>query len=415
MQLSLKFQALACLALSSTALGAAERMRKETVAALYIASNDVHANSIVVHDIYQDGSIKYNKSYRTRGKGSANQITPQISDALRSEGSIVVHGNRLFHVNAGSNTIEMWDINPRDPTELTRVGEAMNTGGDFPASISVHPKTGMVCVANGGVRNGVQCFSQARSGLAKMPNTNRLLSFPQTTPPTYNDTLNSMSTALFSRDGSKLLVDVKGQAQQKNPGYLVAWDVNKDGSLSSCHETYPAPSKVGAINFGMSYFNDKEKYIVADPTVGAIVYDFSEGYGPMEYKAKNIRIPGQNTVCWASYASKSDTYFFSDFGAQIVFEMKIDSKTYESRLVNKFILPFTKTVNIDHRVVTIGDDQFLYQLAPFGSSLFVFDIQPHGRTKMIQSYNFSRPLRDDKVPFSQLSPQGIAYHLKKLY
>jgi hypothetical protein len=166
-----------------------------------------------------------------------------------------------------------------------------------------------------------------------------------------------MSTALFSRDGTKLLVDVKGLAQQKTPGFIAAWDVKEDGSLSTCHETYPAPSKVGAINFGMSYLNGREGYIVADPTVGAIVYDFSGGYGALEWNATNIKIPGQNTVCWASYAEKSDTYFFSDFGAQIVFEMKIDVNTYKSKLVNKFQLPFTKTVNIDHRVATIGKNQ----------------------------------------------------------
>jgi hypothetical protein len=56
--------------------------------------------------------------------------------------------------------------------------------------------------------------------------------------------------------------------------------------------------------------------------------------------------------------------------------------------------------------------RFLYQLAPFGSSIFVFDIQPNGKTKLIQSYNFSMPLTNARVGFTDLSPQGIAYHLK---
>jgi len=246
-----------------------------------------------------------------------------------------------------------------------------------------------------------------------MPNTQRLLGFNQTTPPTFGTTVNSMSTVLFTRDGSKLLVDVKGQTVQKTQGYIAAWDVNEDGSLSLDHETYPAPSTIGALNFGMSYLPEgHEGFIVADPSVGAIVYDFSKGYGPGEWRAKNVPLPGQNTTCWASYASKSDSYFFSDFGAQIVFEAKIDLDTLESREINRFQLDPVKTVNIDHRVVTIGDDQFLYQLAPFGNLITVFDIQPEGKTKIIQSYNFSVPLQSDRVQFTQFSPQGLAFHLK---
>jgi hypothetical protein len=252
----------------------------------------------------------------------------------------------------------MWEINPQDPTDLKPIGGPVDSGGNFPGSITVSPKTGNVCVSNGGIVNGVQCFWQTPQGLVKIPNTQRVLDFPQTTPPTYNDTLNSMSTVLFSADGSKLLVDVKGLAQQKTPGYIAAWDVLDDGSLSLCHEEYPAPSKVGAINFGMSTFYGKpDSFIIADPTQGAIVYDFSQGWNQNEYNATNIPIPDQNTVCWTSYAQKSDTYFFSDFGAQIVFEMKIDSETLDSRLVNKFLLPNTTTVNIDHRVVTLGENQ----------------------------------------------------------
>lgn len=48
-------------------------------------------------------------------------------------------------------------------------------------------------------------------------------------------------------------------------------------------------------------------------------------------------------------------------------------------------------------------------MAPMGSTIFVFDIQAHGKTKMIQSYNFTEPLTRDHVKFTMLNPQGIAY------
>jgi hypothetical protein len=56
--------------------------------------------------------------------------------------------------------------------------------------------------------------------------------------------------------------------------------------------------------------------------------------------------------------------------------------------------------------------RYLYQLAPFGSSLFVFDVQPAGRTKMIQSYNFTRSLSHERVKFTPFSPVGLAFYAK---
>lgn len=194
----------------------------------------------------------------------------------------------------------------------------------------------------------------------KLANTNRVLGFPQTTPATQNDTVNSMSTILFSRDGTKLLVDVKGLTTQNVPGYIAVWDVMPDGSLSKSHQTFPAPSKVGALPFGMTHLNGKDGYVVSDPTVGGIVYDFSKGYTKNAVKAKNIVLPGQAITCWAIYASKSNSYFFTDFGTQKLFEVTIDNDTLDSNVVNIFQLPNTTSINIDTVVGTLKNkDQYV--------------------------------------------------------
>lgn len=211
------------------------------------------------------------------------------------------------------------------------------------------------------------CFNQMESGLAPLNTTFRPLGFVQSNPPTFNNSIMSMSTVTFSRDGSKLLADVKGVTDENIPGFIAAWDVNTDGTLSPFHQTYPAPYKFsndaarnrgGALNFGMSYLPEgHEGYIVADPSVGGIVYDFSKGYGPEDWRARSIYIEGQEFTCWASYASKSDSYWFSDFGTQQVYEVTLDLDTLESKVINKFQIDPIKTVNIDHRVATIGDNQ----------------------------------------------------------
>lgn len=272
-----------------------------------------------------------------------------------------------------------------NPSNLTMVGQPIYSGGEFPVSIHVHPTNGqgmhsysyiricihlhscLVCVANAGSQNGVQCYAQSDEGLVMMESTNRPLGFVQSSPPTFNDTVMSMSTVLFSRDGKKLLADVKGITGTNTPGFIAAWDVLEDGSLSSFHQTYPAPFKAandraiargGALNFGMSYLPmGHEGYVLADPSVGGIVYDFSKGYGPQDWRTRSIYIEGQQFTCWASYASKSDSYFFSDFGTQEVYEATIDLDTLDSKVIQRFQIDPLKTVNIDHRVATIGSNQ----------------------------------------------------------
>jgi hypothetical protein len=210
-----------------------------------------------------------------------------------------------------------------------------------------------VCVANGGAVNGVQCFKITSSGLRPIHNSNRIIGFPQTSPATQNTSLASMSTILFSADESKLVVDVKGLTDQKEPGYLATWDVMYDGSLSKSYDTFPAPSSIGALPFGMTNLHGKDGYLVSDPTVGGIIYDFSKGYTKKDVRVKNVALPGQAITCWATYASKSNSYFMTDFGDQKIFEISIDNDSLDTTVHNVFQLPKNASVNIDTVIGTL--------------------------------------------------------------
>lgn len=50
----------------------------------------------------------------------------------------------------------MFKINQDDPTDLQIIGDAVDSGGDFPVSIAVSSSGNMVCVLNGGANNGVK-------------------------------------------------------------------------------------------------------------------------------------------------------------------------------------------------------------------------------------------------------------------
>lgn len=49
----------------------------------------------------------------------------------------------LYAVNAGSNSITMFEIDEHDPTKLTMVGQPVDSMGDFPNSIALSSKLGL--------------------------------------------------------------------------------------------------------------------------------------------------------------------------------------------------------------------------------------------------------------------------------
>ncbi|KIJ47082.1 hypothetical protein M422DRAFT_249398 [Sphaerobolus stellatus SS14] len=94
-----------------------------------------------------DGKLTVKSATSAGGLGSVVIFTagPQ-PDPLSSQASVTVSGNFLYSVNAGSNTLAAFEINPKSPTHLQRIGKPLNTGGEFPISVAVSKKTGLICV-----------------------------------------------------------------------------------------------------------------------------------------------------------------------------------------------------------------------------------------------------------------------------
>ena len=72
----------------------------------------------------------------------------------------------LFCNQAGSGTISLFSINPRNPTDITQIGKPIPTQGDFPNSVAFNSKGTQVCVLNaGGSSNGVKYVESLQFGL----------------------------------------------------------------------------------------------------------------------------------------------------------------------------------------------------------------------------------------------------------
>jgi hypothetical protein len=98
-----------------------------------------------------------------------------------------------------------------------------------------------------------------------------------------------------------------------------------------------------------------EGYVMADSSQGGLVYDFSGGYNS-QVRARNIVTPGQMITCWSIYASKSNTYFFTDAGTEIISEYSINNSNLNATLVRQYHLP-QDVVVLDTEVGTFGNNQ----------------------------------------------------------
>lgn len=124
--------------------------------AAYFLDNDPSGASVVSLSILSNGTLSNPVRASTEGNGSwakwivSNPPPPDNTgfagpDSLFSADAIVVSGNFLFVVNAGSNTLSMFTIDPSNPQHLTLVGAPASTLGDFPMSVAYSEKlnTGM--------------------------------------------------------------------------------------------------------------------------------------------------------------------------------------------------------------------------------------------------------------------------------
>lgn len=141
------------------------------VGALYLMTNEPRGNFLLSIGIYHDGvsaSLGAHRSptlaHSTSGlgaiaRGASTRAGGSGIDALASQNSILVSEHLLFAVNAGSDSVSLFQINPVNPVELSLVS-TFPSGGHFPVALAYSKLREMLCVANGGVQNSVQCFRQ---------------------------------------------------------------------------------------------------------------------------------------------------------------------------------------------------------------------------------------------------------------
>ncbi|KAF4587338.1 3-carboxymuconate cyclase [Ophiocordyceps camponoti-floridani] len=305
-----------------SALAAPQKMAPSRV--LYFLDSNPGGASIIAVPVNQDGSLKDSTSAVRTKTGGIGQIAKDMNGTVTD--SVIVKGNQLFTVNAGSNSVSRFYISETDPLHPMPLGEPVSSGGDFPNSVAYSDKHKIACVTNTGVKPGVQCFKAPECGVLEPMGDLMPLPVNQTTPPV--GPVNTVSDIVFNPSETALFVSVKGDG--KGLGYLYAYRVT-DGVIDP-EPVVSRPPEL-KVDFSLTFFSD-ESAVMTDAAYGASYLSIAKDLTATV--SKKIDIPGQGATCWSVYSPASDSVYVLDVLSPNV--TTLDPKSGEI----KFVIPGDK-------------------------------------------------------------------------
>jgi 6-phosphogluconolactonase len=157
--------------------------------AVYTLTNAPAGNAVAVFERSADGSLTSDGMVATGGSGTGA--------GLGSQGALVLDDDRLFAVNAGSNTISSLEVERGNEVELEDVA---SSGGVRPISLTVHgPILYVLNAGNATTPANISGFLVFRGELIPLPGSSRPLSTASADP----------AQIEFTPDGRVLVVTEK--------------------------------------------------------------------------------------------------------------------------------------------------------------------------------------------------------------
>ncbi|KAI0342855.1 hypothetical protein BDW22DRAFT_1329877 [Trametopsis cervina] len=350
-------------------------------------TNEPAGNFIVAAELHNDGSLRFDKAVSTRGLGQHGITDPNGPDPLFSQGAVKASatGKVLAAVNAGSNTVSLFSIDPKNPINIKLIGQPVSSEGEFPLSLAFNKDGSRACVLNGGAVNNVNCYKvDSKLGLVAIPQTLRALNINQTTPATGPG--GSASHLIFSEDNTKLIASVKGTPPNA-AGFFAVWDVASDGTLSKNFAKVDPP-KGGLLPFGMAVIPGMNALVSTDAGLGFETIDLSSAKANSNSTSNKdvaTEVKDQKAVCWVAHSGKTGNFYMTDIGTSKVTEVSIDSN-----LKATIVKQYQQTENsatTDDEVATLNNKDFLYVLQPNATSVAVLRLDAPGNASNVGNFN----------------------------
>jgi 6-phosphogluconolactonase (cycloisomerase 2 family) len=302
---------------------------------VFVQTNEVDGNNIVVFARQADGRLDRRATYATGGIGGVAAPGTE-SDRLASQGSLLYDDAHrlLFAVNAGSDSVSVFRVRG----DRLRLSDVDVSGGDFPASIAVFGD--LVYVLNSGNDGRLQGFRIDGNHLHTLPGSNRSLGLANTDPPNF---LTSPGQVGFTPDGSKLIVTTKASKST-----IEVFDVRSDGRLSATSVSNPSATPVP---FAFT-FDPAGRLVSGEAGVSAVT-TYTIGTSGQLANPQSLS-DGQVALCWIVRAG--DFYYVSNTGSNTLSGYRIDSSGRPTLVTPTGIVATTPAGPIDMAV----SDEFLY-------------------------------------------------------
>ncbi len=213
--------------------------------AVYTLTNQASGNAVAIFTRAADGRLTAAGTVSTGGTGTGVGLGSQGALALNDEGQL------LFAVNAGSNEISAFQVNPEGRLSLV---ERSPSGGTRPISLTVHGH--LVYALNAGGSGNISGFTiDANGALTPLAGSTRPLSGPAVGP----------AQVAFSPDGGLLVVT------EKNTNLIDIYTVGDDGVATGPTSVASA----GITPFGFA-FGPADGLFVSEAAGTASSYDVSD-------------------------------------------------------------------------------------------------------------------------------------------
>jgi 6-phosphogluconolactonase len=260
--------------------------------AVYVLSNAVSANAVLIYPRGNDGRLGSPASIPTGGRGTGAGLGNQYGLVLDDDGAM------LFGVNAGSDEISAFRVDGASLRQTDRVA----SGGVQPISIAVHGR--LLYVLNDGTTSNITGFVLSERGrLVPIPGSTRARSAP-------SGAIDGAEIK-FAPDGRSLVVT------EKAANLLVTYPVLPNGRTGEPK----LQQSSGATPFGFD-FAKNGTVIVSEAEGGAAGLSSVSSYA-IDRRA-NLRlvtgsvVNGQSAVCWIAVSSDGRTAYAANTGSGTV-------------------------------------------------------------------------------------------------
>ena len=270
-------------------------------------TNAADENEVVMYIRDEEtGLLSYPINFFTGGFGGDSILQAPPDDPLASQDALIVSGNCLLAVNAGSNTVTSFKILIGEVS--IEIASVVGSGGDIPVSIAANGD-GLVYVLNAGGPGSISGFDlEVGCRLKLIPDsTVSLNQGPATSegPPFF---VSSPAQIGFNPPGEELIVTIKGiDGNPGSGGTINRFAVDASTGLVSDLIVFETGTD-SIVPFSFD-FDGEGNLLVVDafgssqpgaPDAGSVtVYNFGEAASAITVGANAV--VSQTATCWIQY------------------------------------------------------------------------------------------------------------------